>query len=157
MSRWCGSLMRTFSQTSLRHSACRAEWRPGSHRTDAEPPVTDWSGHPSGTRAVPVDSDAPEAVDLLLEARPLLRVADPQTLLRSQGEDADLALVGVAVDVARGLADLLHRVGLGQRRMDQPPVDEPVGLPRLLVVGEVRADDPLEVHPQVAVVVLVQE
>ena len=33
--------------------------------------------------------------------------------------------------------------------------DQPVGLPRLAVVGEVGADDPLEVHPEVAVVVLV--
>ncbi len=41
--------------------------------------------------------------------------------------------------------------------MDHALGDQPVGLPRLAVVGEVRADDPLEVHPQVAVVVLVRE
>src|SRR4051812_44947416 len=101
----CGSLMRTFSQTSLRHSACRGEWRRGSRVV-------------ASNRAPPVSSDPAEAVDLLLEARPLLRVADAETFLGRQREDADLALVGVAVDVARGLADLLHRVGLGERRVD---------------------------------------
>ena len=45
--------------------------------------------------------------------------------------------------------------GKGQVASAQAAVDELVGLPRLAVVGEVRADDALEVHPQVAVVVLV--
>src|SRR4051794_4392814 len=39
--------------------------------------------------------------------------------------------------------------------MDGALGDEPVRLPRFAVVGEVAGDDPLEVHPEVAVVVLV--
>ena len=88
---------------------------------------------------------------------PLLLVADAQTLLRSEAEHADLALVEVVVHVERGLADLGQRVGPRQGRVDHPLRDQPVGLPGLAVVGEVGADDPLEVHPQVAVVVLVHE
>src|SRR4051794_1245802 len=137
-----GSLMWSFSQTWTRSRACWGRWRRGSQQ-------------PARNRAACDPSDAAEAVDLTLEPGPLLAVAHPEALLGREGEDADLALVGVVVDVAGGLADLVHGVGLRQRRVDQPPVDEAVGLPRLLVVGEVRADDPLEVHPQVAVVVLV--
>src|SRR5690348_16136104 len=40
--------------------------------------------------------------------------------------------------------------------MDPSPAHQTVGFPRLAVVGEVRADHPLEPHPQVTVVVLVQ-
>src|SRR3954453_13594962 len=156
----CGSLMRAFSQTSsglLGVASAAAARFPAPCQ---EPrPVTCWSGLPAGSRAElarrgqGVGSDAAEAVDLGLEAGALVPVADAEALFGGEGEHADLALVGVAVHVAGGLADLLHRVDLGQRRVDQAAVDEPVGLPRLLVVGEVAADDPLEVHPQVAVVV----
>ncbi len=83
------------------------------------------------------------------------RTPSPSAGARQQ--HADLALVRVAVHLVRGLAGLLQRVGLRQRRVDPAERDQPVGLPRLLVVGEVAADDPLEVHPEVAVVVLVQE
>src|SRR5215475_13477645 len=41
--------------------------------------------------------------------------------------------------------------------MDRAARDQPVRLPRLAVVREVRSDDPLEVHPEVPVVVLVKE
>ena len=82
-------------------------------------------------------------------------VAHAEPLLGSQAEHAHLALVGVAVDVERGLADVVEPVGLRQCGMDHALGDEPVCLPRLAVVREVGRDDPLEVHPQVAVVVLV--
>src|SRR3954453_19426601 len=55
-----------------------------------------------------------------LEACPLLRVADAEALLGREGEDADLALMSVAVDVVGGLADILHRVDLRKGRVDQP-------------------------------------
>ena len=74
---------------------------------------------------------------------------------RGQAQHADLALVQVAVHVVRGLAGLVQRVDHRQGRVDHALGDQPVGLPGLAVVGEVRADDPLEGHPQVAVVVLV--
>src|SRR3569833_4301240 len=94
----CGSLMRTVFQTSCGRSACRGRWRRGSHPTDRNR-----AGCCGG-------SDAPEAVDLGLEPRPLLLVAAAEPLLRCRGEDADLALVGVVLDVAGSLADILHGV-----------------------------------------------
>src|SRR3954471_6477551 len=99
------------------------------------------AARPAATRFRARSSTA-EAVDLLLEAGPLLPVADAEAFGRGEGEDADLALVGVAVQVVGGLADVVHGVGVGQGGVDQAAVDEPVGLPGLLVVGEVRADDP---------------
>ena len=66
-----------------------------------------------------------------------LLVTDPETLLGSQAQHPDLALVGVVVDVECGLADLGERVGARQGRVDHPLGDQPVGLPRLTVVGEV--------------------
>src|SRR4051812_313697 len=89
-------------------------------------------------------SEPPEPVDLGEVLGPLLLVADTEALLGSQAEDPDLALVEVLVDVVRRLADAVHRVGLRQRRVDLPLGDQPVGLPRLAVVREVRADDALE-------------
>src|SRR3954447_5786942 len=100
-------------------------------------------------------SDAPEAVDRLEMGVAELVVADAETLLGSEAEHADLALVLVVVHVQGDLADVLEGVGPRQGRVDLALGDEAVGLPRLAVVGEVGGDDPLEVHPQVAVVVLV--
>jgi hypothetical protein len=48
----------------------------------------------------------------------------------------------------------LERVDGGERREDLALADELVGVPGLAVVGEVRALDRLELHPEVAVVVL---
>src|SRR4051794_37310379 len=109
---------------------------------------------PLSTRSRP--SDVPEAVDRVQVRRAelLRRRLDAQALLRCETQHADLALVQVLVDVVRRLPGLLERVRLGQRRVDLALGDEAVGLPRLLVVGEVGRDDPLEVHPEVAVVVL---
>src|SRR6476661_10108595 len=97
-----------------------------------------------------------EAVDRLLEPRALLGVAHAEARLRRQGQHADLALMGVLVDVEGRLTHLLEGVRLAEGRVDQAAVDQLVGLPGLAVVREVRADDALEVHPEVAVVVLVQ-
>ncbi len=52
------------------------------------------------------------------------------------------------------LAHLAQRVDGRQRRQDLALAHQPVGVPGLAVVGEVRALDGLELHPEVAVVVL---
>ncbi|KMS80194.1 hypothetical protein ACH49_09170 [Streptomyces leeuwenhoekii] len=70
-----------------------------------------------------------------------------------QAQDADLADVAVLLDRARGLADLRQRVDRGQRRHDVPEREQAVQFPLLLEVGGVAADDALQLHPQVAVVV----
>src|SRR6266496_2348448 len=105
----------------------------------------------------PVASDVPEAVDRRQVGGPPLRVADTETLLRCQAQYPHLALMQVAVHVERGLPGLGQRVAARQGGVDQALGDQPVRLPGLPVVGEVRADDALEVHPEVAVVVLVPE
>ena len=56
--------------------------------------------------------------------------------------------------LVRGLAGLVERVHLRQRRVDPRLAHEPVRFPRLAVVREVAALQRLEVHPEVAVVVL---
>ena len=53
-----------------------------------------------------------------------------------------------------GVTDPLERVHRRQRREDLALAHQLVGIPRLPVVGEVRSLDGLELHPQVAVVVL---
>src|SRR5215218_1662396 len=72
-------------------------------------------------------------VDPVQVAGAPLVVHDAEALLRGEREDADLALVGVGVDVERGLTGLVEGVDLGQRRVDQALGDQPVGLPRLAV------------------------
>src|SRR5680860_1517452 len=104
---------------------------------------------------VQVASCAAKAVDRREVLFADLVVADAESVLGSQAEDADLPLVGVLVYVEGCLPDLVEGVGPRQGGVDHALGDEAVGLPGLAVVGEVRADDPLEVHPQVAVVVLV--
>ena len=49
-----------------------------------------------------------------------------------------------------GVGDLLERHRTPEHRADEPRVDEPVGLVALPRVGEVRADDLLLAHPEVA-------
>src|SRR5690606_28631498 len=71
------------------------------------------------------------------------------------GQHADLADVPVAVHVVDCLTGVFRGVRSGEGGVDLALGDEAVGLPRLPVVGEMRSDDPLEGHPQVAVVVLV--
>src|SRR6478735_5435134 len=100
-------------------------------------------------------SDPAEAVDRLEVLVAELVVTDAEAFGGGEAADADLALVLVVVHVERGLPDLVEGVGARERGVDLALRDEAVGLPRLAVVGEVRGDDPLEVHPQVAVVVLV--
>src|SRR4051795_4667793 len=102
----CGSLMGTVSQTTLARSACRGLWRRGFEH-----------GSPAANRSR--TSDPAEAVDLGFEAGSFVGVADAEAFRGGQAQDADLALVGVGVHVAGGLADVLHRVGLGQGGVDQ--------------------------------------
>ncbi len=116
------------------------EWRPG---------------RPERQSGTTVRSVTAEAVDRAFVPRAHLGVADAEPVGGGQAPHADLALVRVAVHLVRGLAGLLQRVRLRHGRVHLAERDQPVGLPRLVVVGEVAADDPLEVHPQVAVVVLV--
>src|SRR5215218_1901463 len=110
---WRGSVMSSSSQTVL-------------GRVSVSGGVVSQMSRPSRVqRPGPVlGSDAAEAVDRLEVLLALLGIADAEALLGSQRQDADLALVGVAVHVERGLPDLGHRVDLGQRRMDQALVDE---------------------------------
>jgi hypothetical protein len=49
-----------------------------------------------------------------------LGVGDAEPFLRRERQHADLALVAVGVHVQRGLAGLLERVDLRQRRVDEP-------------------------------------
>src|SRR3954470_15783157 len=152
----CESLMRPILPDDVVAHGVSGTTRRGSQSVASKAPSRGPPRACEGWGGRGPSSDAPEAVDLPLELRALLRVADAEAFGGGQAQDADLALVGVVLHVAGGLADVVHGVGLGQRGVDEALVDEPVGLPRLLVVGEVRADDPLEVHPEVAVVVLVQ-
>ena len=69
------------------------------------------------------------------------RVDDAEPLPRCQAQDADLALVQVAVDLVDGFADIVQREDPRKGRVDLALGDQAVGLPRLAVVGEVRADD----------------
>src|SRR5262249_12301671 len=98
-----------------------------------------------------------ESVDRSEVALPKLHVTHAETLGGGETEHADLSLVGVLVHLVGGLPGLREWVGLGEGRRDLTSGDEPVGLPRFAVVGEVRADDSLDMHPEVAVVEHVQE
>jgi len=67
-----------------------------------------------------------------------LLVADAETLLGRQAEDADLALVGVVVDVEGRLADVVDASTCAKGSVGLALRDQPIGLPRLAVVSEVR-------------------
>ncbi len=98
---------------------------------------------------------APEHRDLVLaHLGPQLGVVDAEPLLGGQAQHADLPLVGLWWTGVGRLAHLLQRVQRREDGLDLAQGDQPVGLPRLLVVGEVARLDPLELHPEVAVVVL---
>src|SRR4029453_6059992 len=84
-------------------------------------------------------------------------VSYTEPFLRCKAEYSNLALVFIAVYLEDCLPHLLKGVCLGQSWMNQAFCNQPVCLPGLAVVGEVGADDAFEVHPQVAVVVLVHE
>ena len=63
--------------------------------------------------------------------------------------------MGIAVDLVGGLPRLIEREHLRDGRMDHALRDEPIRLMGLAVVRKVTADDPLEAHPEVPVVVFV--
>src|SRR6266508_6245850 len=83
-----------------------------------------------------------------------LGVVDAEAIRGGQAENADLALVEVAVHRQGGVAHLLERVDVGEDGLDHALGDEPVGVPGLAVVGEVAGLDLLQLHPQMPVVVL---
>src|SRR6185295_18996470 len=96
----------------------------------------------------------PEEGDLRLESLAHRVVGDAEPLAGREHENADLALVEVVVDLGRGLADVFEHEDLGERGVHLPLADEAVRLPCLAVVREVASLERLEVHPEVAVVVL---
>src|SRR6476661_3024174 len=81
-------------------------------------------------------------------ARALGRLA--VALLLGADEDRDLAQVLVLLHELVGVGDVLEAHDLPQHRADVPVLDEPVGQVALPRVGEVRAEDLLLAHPQVA-------
>src|SRR3954468_17771490 len=103
----------------------------------------------ASSRSGAVAAERGDAV--LTHPGPQLGVADAQPVGRGQAAHADLALVEVVVDLVGRLAHLVQGVGGGEDGLDLAQADEAVGLPRLLVVGEVRRLDRLQLHPQVAV------
>src|SRR6478672_1981836 len=95
-----------------------------------------------------------ESDPVLADLGPALRVVDAEALGRRQAQDADLALVLVALDAPGRRARLLEREHGRQQRLDAPLADQLVGRPCLVVVGEVGGDEALELHPEVPVVEL---
>jgi len=75
---------------------------------------------------------------VLVAQRP---VADAEPFLRGQAQHPHLAMMQVPVDIQGGLAGILHRVDHRHGRVNHALGHQAVGLPRLTVVGEVRADD----------------
>ena len=117
-----------------------------------------WRRGRSRSERTPGSRHAPCLRNKVIRSSPTLArelgVVDAEALLGGQAEDADLALVQVVVDLVGGLAHLVERVDGRQGGHDLALADELVGVPGLAVVGEVGALDGLELHPEVAVVVL---
>src|SRR5439155_19198463 len=95
-----------------------------------------------------------EERDLIEVSRARRLVGDAEPFFWREAQHADLALREVAVDLVRGFAGLVERVDLRQRRMYARLADQPVRFPGLAVVREVTTLERLQVHPEVAVVVL---
>ena len=85
------------------------------------------------------------------------RVGDAETLFGREHQHAELAFVHVLVHLRHRVGDLLEREHRREHRMDLAFAHQPVGFPRLAVVGEVATLERLQVHPEVAVVVLDHE
>ena len=81
-------------------------------------------------------------VDIVLpneaEACRMTQTNDVEAAAEALAQHTELALVEVVVHLVRGLAHLGERVHRRQDRLDPALGDEPVGGPRLGVVGEVR-------------------
>src|SRR4051794_11137965 len=73
-----------------------------------------------------------------------------QALLLGADQDGDLARVLVVLHELVGLRDAIEAQGTPQHRSDGARLDQLVGLQALIGVGEVRPDDLLLLHPQVA-------
>src|SRR3954451_10290615 len=73
-----------------------------------------------------------------------------QALLLGADQDGDLARVLVVLHQLVGLGDAIEAQGTPQNGSDGARLDELVRLQALVRVGEVRADDLLLLHPQVA-------
>src|SRR3954451_18683553 len=73
-----------------------------------------------------------------------------QALLLGADQDGDLARVLVVLHQLVGLGDAIEAQGTPQHRPDGARLDQLVGLQALVGVREVRADDLLLLHPQVA-------
>src|SRR4051812_45502364 len=135
---------------SPRSCTAMATWSISVSRPEGGSPLTSCLA----TKLIASCSVPPEESDLVFaHLLAELGVVDAEALLGGQAQDTDLALVQVVVDLVGGLARLGEGVDGRQDGLDGPVGDQPVGLPRLLVVGEVGGDDPLQLHPEVAVVV----
>src|ERR1700742_2158870 len=73
-----------------------------------------------------------------------------QALLLGADQDGDLARVLVVLHQLVGLRDAIEAKRTPQHRSDGARLDQLVGLQALVRVREVRADDLLLLHPQVA-------
>src|SRR5436189_130114 len=82
----------------------------------------------------PVTPEQGDAV--LADLGPELWVVDTEPLLGGETEHPDLPLVQVVVDLIGGLAHLRERMDSRQNRLNHPLGDQAIGLPRLLVIGE---------------------
>ena len=98
-------------------------------------------------REVVMTSGTAKSVDLVDVLGAEFGVGDAESGFGGEGEDGDLALVEVAVDLVGGLAGVIEGEGLGDGGVDHALGDQAVGLVCLAVVGEVGADDALEGHP----------
>src|SRR5205823_4373990 len=74
----------------------------------------------------------------------------PETLLLGTDEDGDLAEVLVVAHELVGLADAVEGHRAPQHRANPAELDQLVGLLGLPGVGEVRAEDLLLAHPEIA-------
>src|SRR3954453_8483465 len=92
-----------------------------------------------------------DLVEMLLARR---LVGHTQPFLGREAQYRDLSLDEVVVHLQRGFARLVQWEHLRHRRMDPSLAYETIGLPCFAVVREMAPLQRLEVHPEVAVVVL---
>ena len=87
----------------------------------------------------------------------LLGVLDAEARVGARQRTASLPSASLRWTARAASPTSVQVVGRRHHGLDASLVDEAVHVPRLLVVGEVRRDDALQLHPEVAVVVLEHE
>ena len=88
--------------------------------------------------------DAAKSVDRFDVPRPFFLISYPETGCGGKAQNADFALVGVAMNLTGRLASLIQWEGLGQSRVDAAEINQPIGLPCLPIICEVATDNPFE-------------